>query len=45
MAIGGEPFLIRYNSKLPIVVYAPEGVEVQYRVWKADPKPTAIEKG
>jgi ecotin len=21
---GGEPFLIRYNSRLPIVVYAPE---------------------
>ncbi|MBP6117221.1 MAG: serine protease inhibitor ecotin [Neisseriaceae bacterium] len=27
--------LIRYNSKLPIVVYAPEDVEVQYRIWTA----------
>lgn len=27
--------LMRYNSKLPIVVYVPEGVEVKYRVWKA----------
>ncbi len=27
--------LIRYNSKLPLVVYAPEGIEVSYRVWQA----------
>jgi ecotin len=33
VTLGGEPFLIRYNSRLPIVVYAPEGVEVRYRVW------------
>ncbi|MDD2055368.1 serine protease inhibitor ecotin [Pseudomonas putida] len=31
----GEGFLLRYNSKLPIVVYAPEGVEVRYRLWSA----------
>ena len=23
--LGGEPYLIRYNSRLPIVVYTPEG--------------------
>lgn len=28
--------LLRYNSKLPIVVYVPENVEVRYRVWRAD---------
>ena len=27
--------LLRYNPKLPIVVYAPEGVEVRFRVWSA----------
>ena len=27
--------LVRYNSKLPIVLYVPEGVEVKYRVWQA----------
>ncbi|MGL4667579.1 MAG: serine protease inhibitor ecotin [Saezia sp.] len=27
--------LLRYNSKLPIVVYVPEGVEVKYRIWQA----------
>lgn len=26
-------YLIRYNSKLPIVVYVPEGFLVKYRVW------------
>lgn len=27
--------LLRYNSRLPIVVYAPEGFEVRYRIWQA----------
>jgi ecotin len=26
----------RYNSKLPVVVYVPEGYEVRYRFWKAE---------
>lgn len=33
--LGGEPFLIRYNSKLPVVVYVPKGTEVRYRIWTA----------
>jgi ecotin len=45
ISTGGEPKLLRYNSKLPLVVYVPEGVEVKYRLWKADPTPTAMEKG
>ncbi|MCE9518148.1 MAG: ecotin family protein [Verrucomicrobia bacterium] len=45
ITIGGEPHLIRYNSKLPIVVYAPEGVEVRYRIWSADPNTKEIEPG
>ena len=32
--LGGGPFLIRYNSRLPVVVYVPEGAEVRYRVWQ-----------
>lgn len=32
----GEDGMLRYNSKLPIVVYTPENVEVKYRIWKAD---------
>lgn len=27
--------LIRYNSKLPIVIYTPKDVAVKYRVWSA----------
>ncbi len=31
--MGGE--MIRYNSKLPIVIYTPEDTEVRYRIWTA----------
>lgn len=34
----GEGFVLRYNSKLPIVVYTPDNVDVKYRVWKAEEK-------
>jgi len=34
----GENSLLRYNSKLPIVVYTPDTVEVKYRIWKAEEK-------
>jgi ecotin len=45
ITLGGEPYIIRYNSRLPIVVYVPEDVEVRYRIWTtgADLKP--MEKG
>ena len=33
--VGGEPLLVRYNSKLPLVIYAPADVEVRYRIWSA----------
>ena len=26
---------LRYNSKLPIVVYVPDSIEVKYKLWKA----------
>jgi len=44
ITLGGEPLLLRYNSRLPIVVYAPEGVEVRYRVWSVGPE-AVIEEG
>ena len=31
----GDDGMLRYNSKLPIVIYAPENVEVKYRIWEA----------
>lgn len=36
-----EQPLIRYNSRLPVVVYAPSDVEVRYRVWRAGETQTA----
>lgn len=33
--VAGTPLLIRYNSRLPVVVYAPHGYEVRYRIWEA----------
>ena len=44
ITVGGERPLLRYNSRLPIVVYVPEGVEVRYRFWRADPKATPARK-
>ncbi|CAI8904155.1 serine protease inhibitor ecotin [Pseudomonas serboccidentalis] len=34
----GDGFLLRYNSKLPLVIYAPNDVEVRYRIWSASDK-------
>ena len=45
VTLGGDPYLIRYNSRLPIVVYAPEGVEVRYRIWTAGAETRTLEKG
>jgi ecotin len=36
VSLGGAPLLLRYNSHLPLVIYVPTGVEVRYRVWRAD---------
>jgi ecotin len=45
VTLGGAPFIIRYNSRLPVVVYVPEGVEVRYRIWTAGAEVKAIGKG
>lgn len=33
--VPGSSLLIGYNSRLPIVVYAPQGYEIKYRIWNA----------
>lgn len=38
VAAQGDNFVLRYNSKLPIVVYAPQGIEVRYRIWRGNKK-------
>ncbi len=34
--------MIRYNSRIPVVVYAPKDAEVRYRIWKAPEKFEAV---
>ncbi|MFM8571167.1 MAG: ecotin family protein [Pirellula sp.] len=43
--LGGEPKLLRYNSKLPLVVYVPKDAEVKLRVWVATPQPLTLNEG
>lgn len=45
VALGGEPQLLRYNSRLPIVVYVPADAEVRLRIWKAVPDPVVVPEG
>ncbi len=45
VTLSGNPYLIRYNSRLPVVIYVPEGVEVRYRIWRAGAKVKDIEQG
>lgn len=43
--VGGQPLQIRYNSRIPVVVYVPEGCEVRYRIWSARGDFEVVEKG
>lgn len=43
--VSGQPLTIRCNSRLPIVIYAPQGQLVRYRIWRADDKFTSAKKG
>jgi len=43
--VTGTPLQIHYNSRLPIVIYAPVGLEVRYRIWKASETIEAAGKG
>lgn len=45
VTLGGEPQLLRYNSRLPVVVYVPSDAEVRLRVWKAIPDPLNVPEG
>jgi len=33
--VSGQTLMVRYNSRLPIVIYAPKGYEIRYRIWQA----------
>jgi ecotin len=36
--VAGPRAIVSYNSRLPIVVMVPEGCELRWRVWRADPE-------
>ncbi len=44
ITLGVDPYIIRYNSRVPIVVYVPEGAEVRYRIWTAGAEVKVAEK-
>jgi ecotin len=44
IGLGGDPYLIRYNSRLPVVIYTPEGAEARYRIWSTTSVAKGIEK-
>ena len=33
--VSARPLRIAYNSRLPVVVYAPKGYQIRYRIWTA----------
>ena len=41
----GQPIGVRYNSRIPLVVYVPAGGEVRYRIWKASDKTEQANEG
>ena len=43
--ISGQSLMVRYNSRLPIVVYVPKGIEVRYRIWQAPELLSKADKG
>lgn len=44
ITLGGDSYLIRYNSRLPVVVYVPEDAEVRYRIWSASAETKIIKR-
>ena len=43
--LSDAPYLIHYNSRLPIVIYVPKGVEVRYRIWSTSENEKIIKEG
>ena len=43
--VSGPSLIIRYNSRIPLVVYGPTDAEVRYRIWQTTEATTKAEKG
>lgn len=39
--VTGAPLILPYNSRLPIMVYTQDGLEIRYRIWRAGNTRTA----
>jgi len=44
VSLGGGPHWVRYNSRLPVVVYVPDAFELRYRVWSAAQETASAER-
>lgn len=40
--VTGQPKVIDYNSKVPVVIYVPNDMEVKFRFWKSKAKWTEV---
>ena len=36
LVLGSKPYLVPYNASFPIVVDVPGGLEVRWRLWRAE---------
>jgi ecotin len=43
--VTAAPLQVRYNSRLPIVVFAPSGYVIRYRIWNASETTHEAEAG
>ena len=43
--VKAAPLQVRYNSRLPIIVYVPSGYEVRYRIWSASETTLEADEG
>ncbi|RAV28026.1 ecotin [Sinomicrobium soli] len=34
--VSAQPEMVRYNGKLPVVIYVPEGYDVQFKIYRAE---------
>jgi len=39
VTMAGKPYVVPYNASRPIVVYAPEALQLRWRLWKAEREP------
>lgn len=43
--VQGKSLIIPYNSRLPVVIYAPKGTEIRWRIWEAPAEFDKVDKG